>query len=108
MAKDTGTFTTIGDTGGEETHKLIESELPNITGTFRMADNVGRNADAAGFTDATGHFWLTQWQHNKVVCSTASVENGSVLDQVNFGFGSGGSHNNLQPYIVVRRWHRTA
>ena len=34
-----------------------------------------------------------------------------VYDITNYAInnkGGGQSHNNLQPYIVVRRWHRTA
>lgn len=31
-----GTFNTIGKTGGEETHQLTQSELPRVTGTIDL------------------------------------------------------------------------
>ena len=87
VAQNTGTFTTVGDTGGEETHTLVTSEMPNHSHTIFANDRVGGGDYATpdgGNYSGTGHSY-----------STSAV-------------GGNGAHNNLQPYIVVKRWHRTA
>lgn len=87
-------FDTDEETGGEKTHTLTTDEMPTHThspsnGTLYRGGNSatsGRvsNADSAG---------------------TGVVTNGSW----NVGDAGGGqAHNNLQPYIVVRMWKRTA
>ena len=80
-----GTFDTLGATGGAETHTLTTSELPSHThGISEIASNssggvvtmYGQGNGGGGFTtDATG---------------------------------GGSAHDNLQPYIVVYMWKRTA
>ena len=87
VAQNTGTFSTVGDTGGEETHTLITSEMPNHSHTFFSNDRAGGGEYASpdgGNYSGTGHNY-----------NTSAV-------------GGDGAHNNLQPYIVVKRWHRTA
>ena len=83
-----GTFGTAGATGGAETHTLTTSEMPSHT-------------HASGTTASN---------------RTISVVSGGVLG-VFTGFGDtvtststggDGAHNNLQPYIVVYMWERTA
>ena len=50
--KEDGAFDTVGKTGGEKNHTLIESELPKITGGFSL------HGDAGGTIvyDVAGHF----------------------------------------------------
>ena len=85
VAKDTGTFATVGDTGGEETHTLDITEIPSHHHTIvPLADfNGSRPAD-----------------------HTTGWEKSSTTTQNTSDTGGGQAHNNLQPYVVIIRWHR--
>lgn len=84
---------TAGATGGEYNHTLTIAEMPAHT----------HNSTGNGFVvDVTSPAGLqAQWSagspnhREDVVTSTASS-------------GSGDKHNNIQPYIVVYAWRRTA
>lgn len=87
-----GTFATAGATGGAETHTLTTTEMPSHTHAQYVSANPGTggpgirvdyNRDASG---ASAYF--------------QGISTGSA--------GSGNAHNNLQPYIVVYMWKRTA
>ena len=87
VAKDTGTFSTVGSTGGEETHTLTVSEMPSHTHNFEYGTNTAGTGQRA----------------------TVAANDGPYLSSgVNKDTGGDQAHNNLQPYVVVRRWHRTA
>lgn len=75
---------TIGQTGGEKTHKLTVAELP--------AHNHGGTYTNAG-TSRT-HAWL--------------ASNGSAMGYDSVSAGEGAAHNNMPPYIQVSIWRRTA
>lgn len=100
---DSGTFETVGSTGGEAAHTLVNNELPSISGSFSIhgQENGTEFYSPSGY--ATG---------DKVDGKYRSIESGAsaVFSYANPGFAFGGDqpHNNLQPYIVVKRWHRTA
>lgn len=82
---DTGQteFDTVEETGGAKTHTLSTSEIPSHTHTRTYSG-------AAGGT-------------------TNQAPGGASAGTVNTGAtGGGGAHNNLQPYIVVYMWKRTA
>lgn len=88
-------FDTIGETGGAKTHALTVAQMPPHTHEISGLDH------SPGVP--TGPFWYFQ---------TANSAPGDVygIDTKSTG-GSGGSaqpHNNLQPYIVVYFWKRTA
>lgn len=93
---DSGTVYTAGQTGGEEKHHLTVEELPTFTPSFvgggRALVFNGPNADTTkGFVGGG------MWDGSTKTC--------------NVGFNSIGgnqSHNNLQPYMAVYVWHRTA
>ncbi len=74
-----GTFATLGATGGEETHTLTTTEIPDHNHTIFGGDGAGsarpnptRNGNSGGANFST--------------------------DSSSLG---GGAHNNLQPYIVL-------
>jgi microcystin-dependent protein len=70
-------FQTLGQSGGEETHTLVISELP--THTHPMVTG----------TSSTGG-------NHTVSCNTYSKT------AISSCAGSDGAHNNLQPYIVMK------
>ena len=74
------------ETGGAKTHTLTTAEMPAHTHGLTALKYSGAGS-APQFTDITG---------------TDGI--GETTDST----GSGGAHNNLQPYIVVRMWKRTA
>lgn len=83
-----------GATGGESNHQLTVAEMPahthavQDTGGFNVAANQLTSPAAGG----TGMF----------------VRNGSQGNVSALTTGGDGTHNNLQPYIVVYIWKRTA
>ena len=91
VAKSTDTeFNTIGKTGGEKTHTLTTSEMPAHKHKFGYT---GGNTDATGSPYSVGK--AIGHDPSNVYSETTST-------------GGNGSHNNLQPYIVVYRYRRTA
>ena len=81
-----GTFGTAGATGGEETHVLTITEMPS-----HHHDN-GIDFGSGGGSKYGGLDRIGDSPNN---CNTSDT-------------GGGGAHNNLQPYIVVYMWKRTA
>lgn len=80
----TGTFSTVGATGGAETHTLSTAEMPSHSHTTQgYAQIVG------------GGFWAAGGNYN---IGTSSGTNST---------GGGGAHNNLQPYKVKYMFERT-
>lgn len=85
-------FNTVGETGGAKTHTLTSSEsgLPAHTHT---SNSTGYRAGASQWTpNLTG---TTNWGFD-------------VVTNANTAANASSAHNNLQPYIVVYRWVRTA
>ena len=81
-------FDTVGETGGEKTHTLTIAEMPKHNHNVKGSIAAGNYAEGLAFgNDSTPDF-----EGSVVVLST----------------GGGGAHNNLQPYIVVYFWKRTA
>ena len=79
-------FDTLEETGGEKTHTLTVAEL--AAHTHSIEAHVGDTAGAGYVTD-------TSYPTISAYPNTGSA-------------GSGSAHNNLQPYIVVYMWKRTA
>lgn len=75
-----------GATGGESNHILTIPEMPAHTHTTTLP----ANATAGG----TGNYF--------------AGNNSGSLAAPSSSTGNGGSHNNLQPYIVVYFWQRAA
>lgn len=92
----TGTFASLGATGGEETHVLTTSEMPSHNhnmGSISLMGNAGApDSNATNLDDIPGSNGPIKAYNTKVGISW----NGTM------GFsGGGGAHNNLQPYKVV-------
>jgi len=88
VAKSADTeFDTIGETGGSKTHTLTAAEIPKI--------------DVYGAKSGTGGTTVYRSYTSGGISDTFS----GVIGQVQ---GGEQPHNNLQPYIVVYRYRRTA
>jgi len=98
----------IGATGGEDKHQLIESELPKVTGSFRIRryETSASNPGAVA-TNVSGVFSSEDGSATAAAMRVSSATN-TGNTQVNLSFGNNGVHENRPPYIAVNRWHRTA
>jgi hypothetical protein len=84
-------FDTAEETGGAKTHTLSISEIPAHT------HNQGSHDSSAG----DGGSYNTEF-----IRDHSDTANGPNVESSSTGGGS--AHNNLQPYIVVYMWKRTA
>jgi hypothetical protein len=79
-------FDTLGETGGAKTHTLTSAEVPSHLHTVSgIRSGIAWSAGASRAMDP----------------DVGGTQNTSSS-------GSGGAHNNLQPYITVYMWRRTA
>ena len=85
-------FDTLEETGGSKTHTLSTSELPSHTHTT-ASNNSGANNN------------LHHSNNSFVAVGDGTSNTATVTSNAT---GSGSAHNNLQPYIVVYMWKRTA
>lgn len=84
-------FDTVEETGGEKAVTLTAAQIPAHTHGLAAGEIVGSAGGGSSFSVQGGTSF--GFKGNSTTAS---------------GGGSGGSHNNLQPYIVVRMWKRTA
>jgi len=103
-------FDTAEETGGAKTHTLASSELPNHTHNLYVTEYQGGD-DCAWGNDATDG---RVGGNNINRQNRTSSQNGGKGAEIIGGTAqdidgtSGQAHNNLQPYIVVYMWKRTA
>jgi microcystin-dependent protein len=96
-----GSGTTLGGAGGAETHTLDTTQIPAHTHANTLSEsphshNLAGNVAASGAaTNATGVSGSTGTQ----ISATQSATTGITI--TNASAGGGGSHNNLQPTILV-------
>ena len=102
IAQNTGTFATVGDTGGSETHT---NELTS-DGIARIILKGGGAVEYAEVkADTRGGNYTSNF---KVECTSSSS---TTTNNQGWGAelaGKTGSGSSLPPYIVVKRWHRVA
>ena len=101
-----------GETGGAETHALVESELPEMHKTMvlrRFYSPNGANDYAVHI--ATGSDGTT----NEIIDANVSgpvVTNGTYnmgkTQKVSINIGGGQAHSIMPPYLAVYVWKRTA
>jgi hypothetical protein len=95
-------FDTVEETGGAKTHTLTEAEMPSHTHVQNAHSHVqGVNSATTGGLSGYAPDTSTNTRAN-------SGYSTSDTTAVNQNTGGGGAHNNLQPYIVVYMWKRTA
>lgn len=92
-----------GITGGEATHTLTETELPEIDGEFATAV-VGQHTNKG----VKGHAYGT----NFGTFTSGGITGTDITNQTQYGygykFGGGQPHNNMPPYYGAYVWRRTA
>lgn len=98
-----GTFPTLGATGGEETHILTTTEMPshshsvNDPGHNHALWSIGQESNVYTLGGTSTRAVLIGGTPNSGNGITGSRGTGISLNNN----GSDGAHNNLQPYIVV-------
>lgn len=96
-------FNATEKTGGAKTHALTIAELPahnHAPGTLQVLANVGNVA--------AGSLNLDDFPGSDGPISATGKPVGNGWSGVTANTGSGTAHNNLQPYITVYMWKRTA
>lgn len=114
-------FNTVEKTGGASAVTLTTSQMPSHTHTFTGSStttnsagghthNIGRDTDGgAGSSRYTVHSAGTSGAQATSPTSSAGAHTHSLTPKgKNANTGGGGSHTNLQPYIVCYMWKRTA
>lgn len=97
VAQDTGTFATVGNTGGAETetHKHWQSGGSDDKYMYDLTD-VGVAAE--------GLQTRVKGSVNKITSDTFTAAVGAMRQSTTYAETT----STLQPYVVTKRWHRTA
>ena len=94
-----GTFDTLNATGGAETQALTEANLPshNHNSVHGGSSGSGRPSGFSAISNSLGPYNFG-----------GGTDDDDWGSSTTSSTGSGTEHNNLQPYIVVYMWKRTA
>ena len=100
-------FDSAEETGGSKTHTLTEAELPAHRHLMFRNVSVGNIGDTTSSLSAAHHYddGSESYRIRKSSSSNSFLEPDITLSGQT---GSGSAHNNVQPYIVVYMWKRTA
>jgi|CXWL01.1.fsa_nt_gi microcystin-dependent protein len=110
-------FDTLSETGGAKTHTLITSEMPvhthiqdahNHTQNSHPHTILARQNSTAGTEARVMNSTAGVGGANSTPDTSAATATNIAATATNQNAGSGGTHNNLQPYIVKYVWQRTA
>lgn len=98
-------FDTLGETGGAKTHTLSIAEMPDHSVTISHHGDEGGSV-IRQFSGNNGYTTGTTIASYRP--PNAAIGGASSYAAVTAGWGSNAAHNNLQPYITVYSWKRTA
>lgn len=114
-------FDTLEETGGAKTHTLTEAEMSSHLHTMNPASTTSSGQSATHYhvyttrstTMSTGSGSGGDWKQGPSTQTSGGVSVGHTHDWNIAAFdsgtaGSGTAHANLQPYIVVYMFKRTA
>lgn len=104
----------LGASNGEYNHTLTNSEMPAHGHSFSGSSHSGNIPEVVG-GGGTGHFDKGIFHYDS---SNGKVSGGGSYRHLNLSIsfttsgtvgtaGNGISHNNIQPYVVCKRWTRT-
>jgi len=100
-------FDTVEETGGAKTHVLTKAELPEHEHDINL--RIGPSSTLVDASLAVNHTGNNNNQvDHETSGSTISSLTSPALDSESENVLAGDAHNNLQPYIVVYMWKRTA
>ena len=101
-------FDTIGETGGEKTHTLTDVESGE-KGHNHTQDAHGHTSDMVGtITTGTGSTAATCAMGGAGTPTYYSISNATATNQAVGASNASSAHNNIQPYLTVYMWARTA